>query len=180
MTDLREVAKKYQEKLSKIKVFLSDVDGVLTNGLIHYDGEEVGFNRSFHSQDGYGMKILMQAGLKVGVISGGDSLSVKKRMDYLGLDFIYLGNEDKRGAYTEILEKTGVKDEEVLYIGDDLFDIPVLKRVGFSVTVPHAGVELQEVCDYTTSRDGGMACVREVCDMVRYAQNHPSPIIDFE
>lgn len=169
--DLRELSKQYSDKLKKIKVALFDVDGVCTNSLVYWSGEECGFNRFFNTQDGYGMKVLMKAGLKVGIISGGDSLGVKKRFEGLGLDYIKLGNEDKRAAFNEILEDSQVDPSEVLYMGDEFFDLPILKRVGFAVTPPHASIEVREAVDYITNREGGQGCVREVIDLLRHAQN---------
>jgi 3-deoxy-D-manno-octulosonate 8-phosphate phosphatase (KDO 8-P phosphatase) len=177
--NLREISKGYTQKLSKIKVALFDVDGVLTNGLIHWDGESIGFNRATHTQDGYGLKILMQAGIKVGVISGGNSLGVIKRFrENLNLDFVFLGSEDKRGAYQEVLD-LGFCDEQILYMGDEFFDIPLLKRAGFSATVPDSSIEVREAVDYVTTRPGGMACVREVIDLLRHAQEIIPKIEDF-
>lgn len=173
--DLRITAKKYEAKLKEIKVACFDLDGILTDAKIHYDGEEVGFNRSFNVYDGYGMKLLMAAGVKVGVITGGNSVSVKKRTDQLGLDFCYSGNEDKRQAFVDILKRYNVKPENILYMGDELFDIPLLKKAGFSATVPSACIEVQEVSDYVTTRPSGAACAREVIDMLRYSLNiHPT------
>lgn len=168
-SDLRKIAESFKKKLSKIKVFMTDVDGILTDGRIFWFGNEIGFNRSFHALDGYGMKILQQAGLKVGIISGGDSLSVKVRSEYLHLDYMFVGNEDKLVALKSIVQD-GYSLDEILYVGDDLFDLPVLKKVGFSVTVPKASLEVQESVDYITQREGGDACVREVIDILRYAQ----------
>lgn len=168
--DLRKTAKKYQDKLEKIKLCLFDVDGVLTDGRLYWSGEEVGFNRFFHAHDGYGIKVLMQAGIKVGIITGGNSLGVKKRFEGLGVDFLYMGNEDKRQALDDILQKTGFTDDEFLYMGDEFFDLPLLKRAGFSVSVPGASHEVKESVDYITERESGNACAREVIDMLRYVQ----------
>ena len=174
MRDLRAEAKKYASKLSGIKVVCFDLDGILTDGKVHYDGAEIGFNRSFCVYDGYGMKVLMGAGLKVGVITGGNSVSVQKRVEQLGLDFCYAGNEDKRDAFRELMRRYGVKAQEILYMGDELFDIPLLQVAGFSATVPSAGVEVHEAVDYVTERLSGAGCAREVIDMLRYAQGiHP-------
>jgi len=170
MRDLRHEAVKFAAKLKKIKVACFDVDGILTDARVYYAGEEVGFNRFFNVYDGYGMKLLMGAGLKVGVITGGNSLGVQKRVEQLGLDFCYAGNEDKRAAFRELLSRYGVQRDEVLYMGDELFDLPLLRASGFSATVPSAGVEVREAVDYVTERRSGEACVREVIDMLRYAQ----------
>jgi 3-deoxy-D-manno-octulosonate 8-phosphate phosphatase (KDO 8-P phosphatase) len=176
--DLRQEALKYESILKNIKVALFDVDGILTDGKLYYSGEEVGFNRFFHTQDGYGMKVLMQAGLKVGIISGGNSLGVKNRFELLGVDYLYLGNEDKRSAYLDIKEKTGFSDEQFCYMGDEFFDLPILKTVGFSATVPSASHEIQESVHYVTQVLPGQGCAREIIDMIRYAQDI-TPKIEF-
>jgi 3-deoxy-D-manno-octulosonate 8-phosphate phosphatase (KDO 8-P phosphatase) len=180
MRDLRQEAHRFKSKLEKIKVALFDIDGVLTDGTIRYEGEEVGFNRSSHTHDGYGMKMLMSFGIKVGVISGGDSLGVVKRyQENLKLDYVFLGNEDKREAYLEILNM-GYKDEEILYMADEFFDLPILLRVGFSATVPEASYEVQERVDYISQRAGGHGCVREVIDLLRYARGLTPEVLDFD
>ncbi len=171
MQNFRDVAEQFKDKLVQIKVCAFDVDGILTNGLVSYDGAEMGFNRSTHTSDGYGLKVLMDAGLYVGVISGGNSEGVKKRfIENLQLNFAYLGDEDKRNAYLDLLSK-GYKDHEILYMGDEFFDLPLLKRSGFSATVPSSSLEIQESVDYITRRPAGMGCVREVIDILRYAKN---------
>jgi 3-deoxy-D-manno-octulosonate 8-phosphate phosphatase (KDO 8-P phosphatase) len=167
---LRETAKKHEAKLKKIKVLAFDLDGILTNAHVWWASEEVGFNRTFNIYDGYGMKTLMKAGLKVGVITGGNSVSVQKRTEQLGVSFCYAGNEDKREAFLDILKKYDVEAEEVLYMGDELFDIPLLKKAGFSATVPNTCEEVLECVDYITIRKSGEGCAREVIDLVRYAQ----------
>lgn len=167
---LRETAKKFEAKLKKIKICVFDLDGILTDAHVWWASEEVGFNRNFNIYDGYGMKILMKAGLKVGVITGGNSVSVEKRTSQLGLDFVYAGNEDKREAFKDVLKRYGVSADEVLYMGDELFDLPLLKKSGFSATVPNTSDEVKEAVDYVTLRESGRGCAREVIDLVRYAQ----------
>ncbi|MFT6633572.1 MAG: 3-deoxy-D-manno-octulosonate 8-phosphate phosphatase (KDO 8-P phosphatase) [Bacteriovoracaceae bacterium] len=168
--DLREISQKYSEKLKAIKICLFDVDGILTNGKIFWASEEVGFNRQFHTHDGYGLKVLMRAGIKVGIITGGDSIGVRKRFEGLGVDHLFMGNEDKRQSFDEILKIENLTDQDALYMGDEFFDLPILKRVGFSATVPNASIEIRESVDYVTVRESGNACVREVIDMLRHAQ----------
>lgn len=168
---LKETSKKFEDKLKKIKVVVFDLDGILTDAHVWWASEEVGFNRSFNIYDGYGMKVLMKAGIKVGVITGGNSVSVQKRVDQLGLDFCYAGNEDKREAFKDVLKRYNVDASEVLYMGDELFDIPLLKKAGFSATVPNTCDEVLEIVDYVTVRESGKGCAREVIDLVRYAQN---------
>lgn len=169
--NLPEIAKEYTEKLKDVKMCLFDVDGILTTAQVYWDGEECGFNRAFHIQDGYGMKTLMRAGLKVGVITGGDSEGVKRRFEYLGIDYLYMGNEDKRESFEKIIQDSGIDKKHVLYMGDEFFDLPILKQVGFSATVPGASYEIRTAVDYITHREAGMGCAREVIDMVRHVQN---------
>lgn len=178
---LQLTLEKYRAKLEKIKVFAMDVDGILTNGLIYYSGQEIGFNRYFHVLDGYILIVLQNAGIKVSVISGGESIGLSKRIEILQLNpkYIFLGNQDKRMAYLKLKAASKCKDEEILYLGDELFDIPILRRVGFSATVPHAGLEVKSVVDYVTATPGGQGAVREVADLLRYVQGIYPPIPDF-
>ena len=169
--DLKAESKKYAEKLKKIKCFLIDVDGILTPGHVYWANSEIGFSRFFHVHDGYGIKLLKDFGLKVGIISGGDSISLIKRIENLNIEYSYCGSEDKREAYKDFKQKTGATDEEILYMGDELFDIPILRKVGFSATNQIAAVEVRETVDYITQKGPGQGCVREVIDMVRYAQD---------
>ncbi len=177
--NLRETAKKFEHKLKKIKVVAFDLDGILTDGHLWWAGEEVGWNRMFYIYDGYGMKVLMKAGIKVGVITGGDSVSVKKRAELLKLDFLYQGSEDKRKAFLDLEKKFNVSGDEILYMGDELFDIPLLKRAGFSATVPNTGEEVKAVVDYITVKESGKGCAREVIDILRYAQGLDSQVEGF-
>lgn len=176
---LRDYAEKFKSKISQIKVCIFDIDGILTDGKISWEGDDVGFNRTTHALDGHGLKMLMEAGIKVGVISGGDSIGVRKRfIDNLKLDFVFLGNEDKRESFEKVLAM-GFKDSEIFYMADEFIDLPILKRVGFSATVPNASLEIQEAVDYITHREAGDACAREVIDIIRYAQNIPLKLLEF-
>lgn len=168
---LRVTAKKFEDKLKKIKVACFDLDGILTDSHVWWASEEVGFNRTFCIYDGYGMKLLMKAGIKVGVITGGNSVSVIKRTSQLGLDFCYAGNEDKRSAFLDMIAKYNVQPDEVMYMGDELFDMPLLRKAGFAATVPNACEEVREMVDYVTIKESGKGAAREVMDLIRYAQN---------
>ncbi|WP_127714457.1 HAD family hydrolase [Halobacteriovorax sp. HLS] len=175
--DLREVAKKFQAKLDKIKVVAFDVDGILTDGRVWYSGDEMGWNRFTDTSDGYGLKMLKNFGFKVGVITGGDSLSVIKRFkENLKLDFVYYGNEDKREGFQKLLDQ-GYKAEEVLFMGDEFFDLPLLMASGFSATVPNTSEEIKDRVDYVTSTPAP-GCVREVIDIIRYSRNLYPDILD--
>jgi 3-deoxy-D-manno-octulosonate 8-phosphate phosphatase (KDO 8-P phosphatase) len=178
--ELRQIALKFQDKLKPIKVALFDIDGVLTDGTIHYDGAEMGFNRSTHTHDGYGMKMLMASGLKVGVISGGDSLGIIKRFqENLSLDYVFLGNEDKREAYNKILNE-GYKPDEILYVADEFFDLPLLMRSGFSACPPSSVFEVRSRVDYVTANSSGHGCAREVMELLRLAQGWAPEVLDFD
>lgn len=177
--NLKEAAKKHEAKLKKIKVCAFDLDGILTDCKVFWASEEVGFNRVFNIYDGFGMKMLMKAGIKVGVITGGDSVSVQKRTTQLGVDFCYAGNEDKRKAFHDIMSRFNVQADEILYMGDELFDLPLLRKSGFSATVPNTTDEVKDVVDYVTERKSGEGCAREVMDLVRYAQNITAHVEDF-
>lgn len=160
-----------QSKLKRIKLLLLDVDGVMTDGRIFWQ-DASGWTRQFNVKDGYGLKLLMKAGIQVGVISGGDSKDVKTRAEFLKLHHVFLGDEDKTKALDKILAATGFKSEEIAFVGDDLFDIPVLERVGFSATVPHAVDPVKERVHYITEFAGGDGAVREIADAIRKAQGH--------
>lgn len=171
LIDYRTIAQKHREKLKAIKVAVFDVDGVLTDGKVYWSGNEVGWNRFFHTSDGYGMKMLMSAGVKVGVITGGSSIGVIKRFkELLNVDYFHYGSENKIPAFEKILQEAKVKPSEVLYMGDEFFDLPILKKVGFSATTKIASVEIQEAVDYVAYREPGLGCAREVMDLLRLAQ----------
>lgn len=156
---------KYSKNLKKIKALLIDVDGILTDGTLwwHSPGE---WRRTFNIYDGYGIKALIQEGYTVGIITGSNSEDIRERRTKLGIHYIYEGAEDKIPCYEDFLSKTNFKDHEVAYIGDDIPDVPVLKRVGFSATVP-TGMEIaKKAAMYITKKEGGRGAVRELCDML--------------
>jgi 3-deoxy-D-manno-octulosonate 8-phosphate phosphatase (KDO 8-P phosphatase) len=180
LPDFRAIGKHFKAKLSPIKVLAFDVDGILTNGNVYWDGEECGFNRHFNVLDGYGMRALQRLGYKIGIITGGNSIGVLKRFEEnLKLDFVYMGNEDKRESFKKLMAE-GHDASEILYMGDEFFDTPLMKKAGFSATVAHASHEVREVADYVCYRDGGCGCVREVIDIFRYANDIEIPIPQFD
>ncbi len=157
------------KKLKNIKVLAMDVDGVLTNGHIVYDGlgRELKF---FDVQDGCGIAQLRKAGLKTAVISARSCRAVKARMADLKIDAVYLDAYPKTGAYEDVLKKFHVVDAEVCFMGDDLPDLPVLKRTGFAVAVQNASAEVKKQADYVTKCKGGQGAVREVVEKILKAQ----------
>jgi 3-deoxy-D-manno-octulosonate 8-phosphate phosphatase (KDO 8-P phosphatase) len=155
-----------KQKASEIKALVLDIDGVLTNGLIGYSGisgEEIKF---FHVRDGHGLKLARRVGLKIGALSGRTCGANKKRAAELEFDFLYEGKKDKGAAFEVLLKELNLKDHECLYIGDDVVDIPILRRAGIAVTVADAPGYMDEYCDFRTTRKGGEGAVREVIEML--------------
>ncbi|APG26602.1 phenylphosphate carboxylase subunit delta [Syntrophotalea acetylenivorans] len=154
-----------KERLSKIRLLLLDVDGVLTDGRITYDANGIE-SKSFDVKDGHGLKMLQRTGIKVGIITGRESEIVALRARELGIEILYQGAKQKLPPYEAILQEHGLEDHEVAYVGDDLVDLPILNRVGFAVTVADGVEELRGPVDYVTRRPGGHGAVREVCDLL--------------
>lgn len=154
-----------QERLRKIRLLLLDVDGVLTDGRITYDAKGVE-SKSFDVKDGHGLKMLQRAGIKVGIITGRKSEIVALRAHELGIEILHQGAKQKLPPYEAVLREHGFEDREVAYVGDDLVDLPILRRVGFAVTVVDGVEELRGRVDYVTRRPGGRGAVREICDLL--------------
>jgi len=157
------------EKLSRIKMLLLDVDGVLTDGrvIINDSGEET---KAFDVRDGHGLKLLQRAGLEVGIITGRSSRVVAHRMGELGIELVYQGVKNKREPFDEILDRFQLSPQQVAYVGDDVVDLPILRRVGFAATVADACPDLFDLVDFVSSRPGGRGAVREICEMLLKAQ----------
>ncbi len=148
-----------------IKLLLLDVDGVMTDGRITYDNNG-GELKSFDVKDGHGLKLLQRAGIEIGIITGRQSAVVARRAAELGIELVYQGVKDKLVPFHEILEKLRISPEEVAYVGDDVVDLPVMRRVGFAITVADAVEDVKPFADLVTTRDGGRGAVREVCDFL--------------
>ncbi len=151
------------QRFQNIRLLLLDVDGVMTDGRIIYDNSGVE-TKAFDVKDGHGIKLLQRAGVQVGIITGRESMVVAHRAKELGLEILYQGAKIKLVPYEEILEKLGLVDEQVAYMGDDVVDLPILSRVGFAATVADAVDDIKPYVDYVTTREGGRGAVREVCD----------------
>ena len=152
-------------KLDKIRLVAFDVDGVFTDGRFYLsdDGVET---KAFNTQDGYGVRRLLDAGVAVAVISGRRSQAVVQRMAELGVAHVVLGCKDKVAALDKLAAELELSTSECAYVGDDLPDLPLLHHVGFSVAVANAVPPVQEQCDYLTRKPGGFGAVREVCDLI--------------
>lgn len=171
----KDILSVHEKKLKKIKCVLFDVDGVLTDGRVFYSGDEMGWNRFFNIYDGYGIKRLMANGIHVGIISGGDSRGLTERFIInlkIPKELCYFGDEDKIHAYEDIKAKLHLGDDEISYVGDEIFDIPLLEKVGFSATVPDASFLVQEKVDFVTTKKGGYGAGREVMDLILMINNY--------
>lgn len=154
-----------KRSIEKIRLLLLDVDGVLTDGRIIYDNNGIE-SKAFHVRDGHGLKLLQRAGIKVGIITGRSSQVVSHRAAELGIDIVYQGAKNKLEPYEEILQQLNLTDQQVAYAGDDLVDLPILRRVGCSFTVSDAVADIKPYVDYITTLPGGQGAVREICDML--------------
>ena len=141
-----------------------DVDGVLTDTRVWFDGTE--WRRFFSIRDGVGITRLIAEGYKLAVITGSKSEDIRIRVKNLGIQYFYEGALDKEPAFAQLQIDAGISTSEMAYIGDDIFDIPMIKAVGFGATVPEAVDEVIEIAQYVTKRPGGCGAVREVCDFI--------------
>ncbi|UCD55084.1 MAG: HAD-IIIA family hydrolase [Candidatus Omnitrophota bacterium] len=156
------------ERAKKIKLLLLDVDGVLTDGkiIIGNYGDEI---KNFDVKDGLGVVLLKKAGLYAAIITARNSRIVKIRARQIGIDKIY-ENHYKIKSLRDIKKRFRVKEEEICFVGDDLIDIPILKRIGFAVAVPNAVKDTKDTAHYITKNPGGRGAVREICEIILKAQ----------
>ncbi len=158
-----------ERRAARIKLVLMDCDGVLTDGRITLtgDGDE---EKSFHTRDGHGIVLLHRAGLRSGIISGRRSTLVERRAQELGMTFVRQGTWNKIADFEEVLKEAGMSDDEVVFIGDDVTDIPLMQRCGLAVAVADAVPETVAAAHYITQLPGGFGAVREVCELILKAQ----------
>ncbi|WP_133543467.1 KdsC family phosphatase [Mesocricetibacter intestinalis] len=157
------------ENLQNIKLVITDVDGVLTDGLLHYDanGEAL---KSFHVRDGLGIRMLMEQGIQVAVLSGRDSPILRKRIQDLGIRLFILGQLEKESACLKLMEQAGVNPQQTAYIGDDSVDLPAFALCGVTFTVADAADYVKHCADYVLELRGGRGAFREMSDMILTAQ----------
>src|SRR5690349_9984470 len=158
-----------QSRAARIKLFLMDCDGVLTDGRIWVleNGED---QKAFHTRDGLGLELFHRAGLKSGVISGRVSSALTRRAAKLRMSYVRQGCEDKEQAFAEILANADVTNEEVAFAGDDLVDIPLMLKSGLALAVADAVAETRERAHYVTEARGGRGAVREMVELILKAQ----------
>ncbi|HZF40630.1 MAG TPA: HAD hydrolase family protein [Blastocatellia bacterium] len=158
----------------QIKLLLLDCDGVLTDGGLHYtfDGKRVLEGaKVFHIHDGQGLKLAREAGLKLGIISGRVSPALIARARDLQIDYLHQGIDDKLSVYEQIKIAEGGADEQIAYVGDDLPDLPVMRRVGLAIAVADAVDEIRECAHFVTNKPGGRGAAREVVELLLKAQD---------
>jgi len=164
-----ELSNDFQQRAKDIKCVIFDVDGVLTDGKLFFDlkGQEY---KSFHAQDGQGLKLLMQNGIDVAIISGRSSAIVTTRMKNLGVKHVYQGQENKTAAFSDLLNKLSLSPDQVAHVGDDLPDLALMAHTRLAIAVQDANHSILPYCHGQTSRTGGHGAAREVCDAILNAQ----------
>jgi 3-deoxy-D-manno-octulosonate 8-phosphate phosphatase (KDO 8-P phosphatase) len=164
------------ESAKKIKLLLLDVDGVLTDGRLYYgnSGEEM---KAFNIQDGLGIKLLQQGNVQVGIITGRVSALLQRRADELGISPVVQGREDKLTALNELLQTMDISLDEIAFMGDDLPDLAVIRRVGLGITPANGSATLAQQAHWQTTRRGGDGAVREVAEMILGAQGSLDSIL---
>jgi 3-deoxy-D-manno-octulosonate 8-phosphate phosphatase (KDO 8-P phosphatase) len=161
----KEEAGKLKCKAENIKMLVSDVDGVLTDGKIILGSERQEF-KAFNVQDGKGIKLAQEVGMEIAIITGRESAAVTRRAEELAIDEVHQGIKDKVATFNRLFKKYNLSCEEVAYIGDDLNDLLLLKKVGLSLTVSNGVSEVKEVVDYVTDKAGGEGAIREVIELI--------------
>lgn len=158
-----------QKKAAAIRLIVFDVDGVLTDGslFIGDDGQEY---KAFNSKDGHGMKMLQETGVQIAIITGRTSEVVRIRMESLGIEHVYQGKRMKLPAYEELKQATGLSDEQIAYVGDDVVDLPVMTRVGLAIAVQDAHYLAKQHAHWVTPSGGGRGAGREACELIMDAQ----------
>lgn len=157
-------------KAQKIQCLVCDVDGVLTDGLIHMDnqGNEI---KTFSIQDGMGLKLLMAAGIKIAVITTSSHAAIDRRIHQLGIPYYFPGQIDKRPAFDQLQLTLNLPDDAFAYIGDDLPDLPIIRKVGLGIAVANAVHQVKAAADWQTEQSGGRGAVRAVCELLLFSQN---------
>jgi 3-deoxy-D-manno-octulosonate 8-phosphate phosphatase (KDO 8-P phosphatase) len=165
--------------LEPIRLLVLDVDGVLTDGSVHIgaDGEEI---KTFNVRDGLGLRLLMDAGIDVGVITGRSSPAVSVRCTELGIrpELVFIGSRDKDADLDRMLSQLSLEDHEMAAVGDDLPDLPMLDRAGFAFCPADAATEVLAACDHVCGRNGGRGAVREAAEILLKAQRRWTSLIE--
>jgi len=159
----------FKEELNFIKAFVFDVDGVFTDGKIYLTGEGAQI-RNMNVKDGYAIHHAVKKGYKIGIITGGTCESIRYRFESLGVENIYISSHDKIEDYNNFLSKHNLTDKEVLYMGDDIPDYRVMKKVRIATCPNDASPEIKEISDYISDKNGGAGCVRDIVEQTLKTQ----------
>lgn len=164
----------FKTKLTRVKAFIFDVDGVLTDGsvILMPDGEQV---RTMNIKDGYALEKASQLGYKIAIISGGKQEIIRKRMAGLGVTDVYLGIRDKLDTFKEYIEIHNISPDEILYMGDDMPDYEVMQRVGVPTCPNDSSPEIKAISIYVSPQNGGKGAVRDVIEQVLRVQGKWNP-----
>lgn len=169
MSDDKNITDEIKERARKIKLIVTDVDGVMTAGMIVYDSNGLEI-KHFSAHDGLGIKMAKVVGIKSGIISARESGTIRKRAAEVEIDYLYLGRFKKLAAFKELLRESRMHPEQCCYVGDDLPDVPVLKQAGLAVAVANASDLTKNFAHYVTQRSGGEGAVREVVELILNSQ----------
>ena len=159
------------KRAARVRLMIFDVDGILTDGSLHY-GPEGEVIKTFNVLDGHGIKLLQQSGVATAIISARQSALVARRASDLGIAHIHQGVHDKRAAFEQLLDKTGIAPDACGFVGDDVIDLPILLRVGFAASVPNGHPEVKSRVHFVTETAGGAGAARELCDFILRAQGN--------
>ena len=181
MSPTAKISPALKKRASQIKLLLMDVDGTMTDGgvllLSQPDGSALEIKK-FDAHDGQGLTLAHTAGIRTGCITGRESSALLRRAHEMKMDYIYMKIPLKMPAYEEILVKAGLKDAEVAYVGDDLPDIPILKRVGLAVAVGDAVADVKKIAHYTTKAHAGRGAIREAIELILKSKGLWDELID--
>lgn len=175
MTDIDMLAPPYKgieniiERASKIRLALFDVDGVLTDGSLHYDsnGELI---KTFNVLDGHGLKMLQAAKISTGIISAKDSPALRQRIADLNVPHAFLGQSNKLTAFKQLSDQLNISNENICFTGDDVIDLEVMNLCGLAFSVANGHYSVKQCADWVTPMRGGRGAVRAICDVILYAQ----------
>lgn len=161
------------QRARNIRVAAFDVDGVLTDGTLYYTdaGEEM---KAFNVHDGHGMRMLSDRGVTLAIITSRRSRCVEERARNLGIELLFQGATDKLAAFQELLGRCRVEAAACAYAGDDVVDLPVMRRCGLAATVPGAPAAVRRQAHFVTRTRGGAGAVREICELILHAQGSPA------
>lgn len=161
----------FKQRLTQVKTLMFDVDGVMTDGkvLVMLNGEMV---RNMNSKDGYALYLAVKKNYRIVVITGGNNVAVKNSLEKTGIIDIFINQHDKLQCYKDYIHTHDLKDDEVLYMGDDLPDYEVMRRVGVAVCPNDAATEIKDICTYISPHKGGEGCVRDVIEQVMRVQGN--------